>query len=63
MNEITHGDNAKPRIKFQEHRDLKVGYKVYLEIAAKEKRKNRGSEQAACSLPTHWDPAVLLHVH
>lgn len=41
MNEIIHGDNAKPRIKFQEHRDLRVEYKVYLEIAAKEKRKNR----------------------
>lgn len=37
MNEIIHGDKAKPRIKFQEHHDLKVGYKVHLEIAAEEK--------------------------
>lgn len=44
MNEIIHGDKAKPRIIFQEHQHLKVRYKVPSEIAAKEGQGKRKTD-------------------
>lgn len=44
MNEIIHGDKAKPRIIFQEHQHLKVRYKVPSEIAAKEGEGKRKTD-------------------